>query len=157
MTENNKVYITQEGLDKIKQELDYLINVERKKIAKRIQEAKELGDLSENAEYSSAKEDQAFLEIKIAELENTIKLAEVIDTTHHSKEFVEVGSKVKFKDGQGNIKEYVIVGSCEADPAHGRISNESPIGRAFLGKKKGDLVEFYAPKGMVKFEILDIS
>lgn len=157
MIENNKVYITQEGLDKIKQELDYLINVERKKIAKRIQEAKELGDLSENAEYSSAKEDQAFLEMKIAELENTIKLAEVIDTSNHSKEVVEVGSKVKFKDENGNIKEYVIVGSREADPMQGRISNESPIGRAFLGKKKGDLVEFNAPKGVVKFKILDIS
>ncbi len=157
MIENNKVYITQEGLDKIKQELDYLINVERKKIAKRIQEAKELGDLSENAEYSSAKEDQAFLEMKIAELENTIKLAEVIDTSNHSKEVVEVGSKVKFEDERGNIKEYVIVGSREADPMQGRISNESPIGRAFLGKKKGDLVEFNAPKGIVKFKILDIS
>ncbi len=157
MVENNKIYITQEGLEKIKQELDQLINVERKKIAKRIQEAKELGDLSENAEYSSAKEDQAFLEMKIAELENTIKLAEVIDNSKRSKEVVGVGSKVKFKDEQGNVREYIIVGSREADPIQGRISNESPIGRAFLGKKKGELVEFHAPKGVVKYEITDIN
>ncbi len=157
MAENNKIYITQEGLEKIKQELDQLINVERKKIAKRIQEAKELGDLSENAEYSSAKEDQAFLEMKIAELENTIKLAEVIDNSKRSKETVGVGSKVKFKDEQGNVREYIIVGSREADPTQGRISNESPIGRAFLGKKKGELVEFHAPKGVVRYEITDIN
>jgi transcription elongation factor GreA len=157
MAENNKIYITRDGLEKIKQELEQLINVERKKIARRIQEAKELGDLSENAEYSSAKEDQAFLEMKIAELENTIKLAEVIDTSGQPTGIINVGSRVKFSDENGKVKEYVIVGSREADPSQGRISNESPIGRAFLGKKKGEIVEFNAPKGIVKFKILEIN
>ncbi len=153
----NKIYITQEGLEKIKEELKQLINVERKKIAQRIQEAKELGDLSENAEYSSAKEDQAFMEMKIAELEDTIKNAEIIKNDGNTNGLVQVGSTVKFKDEQGKIKEYTIVGSREADPIKGNISNESPIGRAFLGKKKGEIVEFQAPKGIVKFKILGIK
>lgn len=153
----NKIYITEQGLEKIKKELDTLINVERQNIAQRIQEAKELGDLSENAEYSSAKDDQAFLEMKIAEMENTIKNAEIIDNTHNSNGVVQVGSTVKFKDDNGNNKEYTIVGSHESDPTQGNISNESPIGRAFLGKQKGDIVEFQAPKGIIKFKIIAIK
>jgi len=153
----NKIYITQAGLEKIKQQLEQLVNVERKNIAQRIQEAKELGDLSENAEYSSAKEDQAFMEMKIAELENTIKNAEIIENSGNTNGLVQVGSAVKFKDDQGKTKEYTIVGSQEADPIKGNISNESPIGRAFLGKKKGEIVEFQAPKGIVKFKILGIK
>lgn len=158
MAENNKTYITRSGLQKLKDKFEYLINIERKNIAERIQEAKELGDLSENAEYSAAKDEQAFLEKKIAQLEHTIKNAEVIDGNNHSNSgIIEVGSTVKFKDEQGNKKEYTIVGCHESDPKSNKISNESPVGRAFLGRKKGDTVEFHAPKGFVKYKILSIK
>jgi transcription elongation factor GreA len=156
MTENNKTYITEEGLEKVKKELDNLINVQRKEVAQRIQDAKELGDLSENAEYSAAKEEQAFLEMKIAEIDNIIKNAAIINGNHSSNE-VAVGSTVKFKDSEGDSKEYQIVGCHEANPSQGKISNESPIGRAFIGKKKGETVEFQAPKGLVKFKIQSVG
>ena len=155
--EQNKIYITAAGLKKIKQDLDHLINVERKNIARRIQEAKELGDLSENAEYSSAKEDQAFLEMKISELEETIRNAEIIKPQRNPDGIVQIGSTVKFKDEAGEIKSYTIVGSQEADPASGRISNESPIGRAFLSKRQGETVEFKSPRGKVKYMILAVE
>jgi len=154
--EQNKIYITPEGLKKIKRELEHLINVERKNIAQRIQEAKELGDLSENAEYSSAKEDQAFLEKKISELEETVKNAEIIKTKRNLDGIVQIGSTIKFEDENGKLHLYTIVGSHEADPSHGKISNESPIGRAFLNKRQGETVEFQSPKGMVKFTILEV-
>ncbi|HRY63252.1 MAG TPA: transcription elongation factor GreA [Patescibacteria group bacterium] len=156
-TNNNQIYITKEGLIKLKEELSNLISVERKKIAERIQEAKELGDLSENAEYSAAKEEQSFLEMRIAELDNIIKNASLIDETNHSNHTVNVGSTVSFADESGEHREYQIVGSREADPRAGKISNESPIGRAFLGKKVGETVEFQAPKGLVKFKILSVK
>ena len=146
MENETKHYITKEGLIKLKANLDDLINIERQKIADRIQEAKELGDLSENAEYSAAKEEQAFLEMKIAELDNVIKNAVIIEDNAVCDGVVNVGCRVSFKDDTGNQREYIIVGSHEADPSQGKISNESPIGRAFLGKKVGDLAEFKAPK-----------
>ncbi len=154
---NNQIYITQEGLVKLKKELDNLINVERKKMADRIQEAKELGDLSENAEYSAAKEEQSFLEMRIIELDSIIKNAILIEDDHHSKTIVGVGSSVCFSDEAGQKREYQIVGSQEADPGAGKISNESPIGRSFLGKKVGETVSFQAPKGLVQFKILSIK
>ena len=154
---NNQIYITPEGLIKLKKELDNLVNVERKRMAERIQEAKELGDLSENAEYSAAKEDQSFLEMRIIELDSIIKNAVLIEGNHHSKTIVSVGSSVSFADEAGQTREYQIVGSHEADPSAGKISNESPIGRAFLGKKVGEEVSFQAPKGLVKFKILNIK
>jgi len=141
----------------LKNELNDLINVERKKIAERIQEAKELGDLSENAEYATAKEEQSFLEMRIMEIDSVIKNAVLIDEQSPSKNIVNVGSTVRFEDEAGQMREYQIVGSREADPCAGKISNESPIGRAFLGKKIGETVEFQAPKGAVKFKILDIN
>lgn len=153
----NQTYITTEGLGKLKEEITRLITVERKNIAARIQEAKELGDLSENAEYSAAKDEQAFLEMRIAELENVIKNAVIINGNGLSNNQISVGSTVKFEDGLGNIKEYQLVGCHEANPTMGKISNESPIGRAFLGKKKGETVEFQAPKGIVKYKILSIK
>jgi transcription elongation factor GreA len=153
----NQTYITLDGLEKLKQELAGLIAVERKNIAKRIEEAKELGDLSENAEYAAAKEDQAFLEKRISELENIIKNAVIINNHNHTAGVVSVGSSVAFRDESGNEREYQIVGSHEADPALGKISNESPIGRAFIGKKSGETVEFIAPKGLVKFQILHVK
>lgn len=146
MSDNNQTYITPDGLDKLKEELSNLINVERKNIADRIQEAKELGDLSENAEYSAAKDEQAFLEHRIAELDNIIKNAVVIEENGHSNGVVEVGSTVKFKDESGTAKEYQIVGSHEANPSMGKISNESPIGRAFWVKRKAKQSLFRLPR-----------
>ncbi|NMC51240.1 transcription elongation factor GreA [Candidatus Kuenenbacteria bacterium] len=151
------MYITKEGLVKLKEEYSQLVNMERKKIAERIQEAKELGDLSENAEYAAAKEEQSFLEMKIAELDNIIKNASIIEENNHSTNVVSVGSTITFLDSNGQSREYTIVGSQEANPSLGKISNESPLGRAFLGKKAGDTVEFQAPKGPVSFTIEKIK
>ncbi len=154
MTDNN-TFITQQGLVKLKEELQNLKTNKRKEISERIQEAKELGDLSENAEYVEAKNEQAFIEGRIQEIESIIKQATVIKEDETSSDKVEVGCKIKIKN-EKNIIEYYIVGSNEADPAKGRISNESPIGRAFLGKKIGDTIEIQVPKGMIKYKIIAI-
>ncbi|MFH1900265.1 MAG: transcription elongation factor GreA [Patescibacteria group bacterium] len=154
--DNNQTYLTKEGYKKLKKELEYLINTKRKEVADRIQSAKELGDLSENAEYSDAKDEQAFLEGKIAETTNVLHHADIIENSRVKKEIVEVGCTLEVKDGKGQHKTYKIVGSKEADPSSGLISNESPIGRAFLGGKVNDTVEFQAPKGIIKFEIISI-
>ncbi len=154
--DNYKSYLTPEGYEKVKKEYNTLINQERKNIAKRIEEAKELGDLSENAEYQSAKEDQAFLEKRISELGEIIENAEIIENNHSVDGIIKIGSTVKFKDNKGKVKEYTIVGKQEADPQSGKISNESPIGRAFLGHKEGETIELQAPKGTTIFKILEV-
>ena len=140
-----QTFITQEWLDKLKEELNYLKNTKRKEIAKRIQDAKELGDLSENAEYADAKNEQAFMEGRIQEIESIIRSAKIIqkDTNNIS---IQIGSQILVKD-ESQEKEFTIVGSKEADPVNGLISNESPLGRAFIGRKVGDKVEVDAPKG----------
>ncbi len=147
-------FITQSGLEKLGEELKGLKTVKRREIAQRIQEAKELGDLSENAEYVEAKNDQAFVEGRIAELEATIKNAVIIDEANHTG-LVRVGSTVKIK-GDDGTEQYEIVGSNEADPNNGRISNESPLGQVLVGKKVGDTVEVKAPKGQRHFKIMSI-
>ena len=151
---NQNTFITREGLEKIKQELEELKETKRRDIADRIREAKELGDLSENAEYVDAKNDQAFNEGRILEIESILKNATIIKQSKTAGQ-VEVGSKIKIQD-DNETKEYFIVGSNEADPAKGKISNESPLGQAFLGKKKGDIVEIKVPQGSKKFEIIAI-
>ncbi len=156
MEEEQKNFITQEGLENLKVELKYLKSVKRKEIAERIQEAKELGDLSENAEYTEAKNEQAFVEGHIIELEHTIRNFVVIQDSG-KLDNVSVGSKLKIKTTDNDIQEYYIVGSKEADPNEGKISNESPMGRAFLGKRVGDVVEVKIPKGTTKFKIIKIS
>ena len=148
-------FITKEGLELSKTELQELKTVRRREVAKRIERAKELGDLSENAEYSAAKEEQAFLEGRIAELENIVNNAEVI-THDHPTEEVEVGASVSVKMN-GEERVFMIVGSQEADPVAGRISNESPLGKAFLGKRVGDNVEVTVPKGTLSYTILSIT
>jgi len=153
---DQNTFITAEGLEKLKQELDDLKNVKRREISERIQEAKELGDLSENAEYVEAKNEQAFIEGRVQEIESIIKHATIIKQTKKSSGLVEVGSKIKIQD-EKEIKEYYIVGSSEADPASGKISNESPIGQAFLGKKIGDVIEIAVPQGNKKFKIMAIA
>lgn len=154
MTER-QTFITSEGLEKLTEELKNLKTVKRREIAQRIQEAKELGDLSENAEYVEAKNEQAFVEGRISELEAIVKNAAIIKSEKNS-EMVRVGSQVKVK-ADGKTHSYSIVGSNEADPKNGRISNESPLGQAFLGKRIGDSVEVQVPSGKRIFRILAIT
>ncbi len=154
MDEQN-TFITEAGLGKLKQELDELKGSRRKEIAERIQEAKELGDLSENAEYAEAKNEQGFVEGRILEIESIIRHATIIKQDAKTSDTVTVGSKIKIRDDK-ETKEYFIVGSSEADPSKGRISNESPIGQAFIGKKIGDIIEIKVPQGSKKFKIVAI-
>ena len=147
--------ISQEGYDKLNNELNHLINVKRKEIAERIEKAKELGDLSENAEYTEAKEAQAFNEGRISEISAMLKNLTVVQNGHN-KGVVGMGSSVKVKVN-GNEKSYTIVSFNEADPLAGKISNESPLGRAFIGRKKGDKVRVETPKGELEYEIVEVK
>lgn len=151
----NEQIISQEGYDKLKNELATLIKIKRPEIARRIQTAKDMGDLSENAEYSDAKEAQAFNEGRIAEVDAILKNVTVMDSLD-SREEVSLGSIVTAKI-DGKIKEYTIVSFNEADPLDGKISNESPLGRALLRKKPGDVVLVNTPKGETKYEIIEIK
>lgn len=148
--------ITQEGYNKLKEELDLLSTVKRKEIAERIERAKELGDLSENAEYSEAKDAQALNEGRILELTNILKNVTVVEPVGSSKGKIDMGSQVKVSCN-GKEKDFIIVSFNEADPLSGKISNESPIGMAFLGKKKGDEVVAETPKGEIKYKIIDVK
>ncbi len=151
---NNEVIITKEGYLKLKEELKEREKKTRKEIADRLRSAKELGDLSENDEYKTAKEMQSFNESKILKLKHMILNAKISENTNSS--FISVGSKFRVKTGSSEY-DYDIVGSSEADPSSFKLSNESPIGRAFLGKRKGDIIEFKTPSGsLMKFEILEI-
>ena len=151
-----KKFITIDGLEKLKEELSYLKTSKRQEISKRIQNAKELGDLSENAEYSEAKEQQALNESRIAELEETFKNAETIDDRHSRSNVVQIGSTIKVKNGKIE-RTLTIVGSNEADPSEGKISNESPLAMSFLGHKVGEKIEVETPKGKIEYLVLDIS
>lgn len=149
-------YLTKEGLEKIKKELEELKTVKRKEIIEKIQKAKELGDLSENAEYADAKEQQSFIEGRIVELEDLINKAVVIEENKKSSQIIDLGSTVKVQSQNGE-KEYKIIGSKEADPEKGLISNESPLGKAFLGRKIGEKVIVKTPKGEVEYTILEVK
>lgn len=150
-------FLTRDGLQKLQQELHELKTVKRREISLRIQEAKELGDLSENAEYSEAKNEQSFTEGRIIELESILKNAQIIEeVTMKNSSAVQVGSKVRVKKDDKEVQ-YVIVGSNEADPAAGKISNESPLGAAFLGKKIGDIITIEVPSGNAVIEIVAVS
>jgi len=152
--DDNYTFITKEGLARLEKELAYLKTAKRKEIAERIREAKELGDLSENAEYTEAKEEQAFTEGKIIELEYITKNSQVIKSGKSSST-VKVGSKIKVESDNQEF-EYIIVGSSEADPNNGKISNESPLGKALLNKKSGEVVSIEAPQGKKEFKIITI-
>lgn len=152
--EGNKVF-TQEGLDNLKRELDELKNVRRKEVADRIKSAKEFGDLSENAEYQEAKEQQAYVEGRVIELDNLIKNA-VVAVAGADKNFIGIGSQVEVeKDGQK--MNFTIVGSTEADPVNKKISHESPLGQALINHKVGDEVEVKLPNGVAVYKILVIK
>jgi transcription elongation factor GreA len=153
---NNKpTYISRDGLDKLRAELDEMVNARRPEVAQRIHDAKEHGDLTENAEYEDAKNEQAFVEGRIATLEALIKNATIIDEKT-SKEHVQIGSTVTVQSPDGKEK-FQIVGSAEARPAEGRISNESPVGRALLGHKTGETVVVRVPAGDFSYRIVRIS
>ena len=150
--------LTQEGYDNLEKELERLKTVERYEIAERIKVALGFGDLSENSEYDEAKNAQAQNEIKIAELEEKIKYAKIIDESEVDLETVQVGNIVKLLDVEFEEEvEYTIVGSTEVDLAQNKISNESPLGAALLGKRKKDIVEVQAPVGIIKYKVLKIS
>ena len=152
------VILTPEGYEKLKQEIEYLSNDKRREVADRIRTAREFGDIAENAEYDDAKNEQALLEHRIATLEERLRNARVITKKDVAKDVVSIGSKVKLRDiAARQTVEYRIVGSAEADPAQNKLSNESPVGKAIIGHKKGDVVEVAAPRGALKFKILEIK
>ncbi len=152
-----KVLLTSEGLEKLKAELENLIEVRRGEVLERIQRAKELGDTADNPEYEEAQNEQAFVESRIMELERTIKAAEVVQKEKTKATHIKFGHKVTVETEAGEKRKYTIVGSPESDPLEGKISNESPVGKALLGKKVGDEIEVNAPKGLVKLKVLTIS
>ena len=142
------VILTPEGLEKLKEEIEHLSTEKRREVAARIKEAREFGDISENSEYDDAKNEQAMLEARIASLEEKLRSASVIDASELDSNVVRVGSLVSVKDeGSGKSLKYTIVGSTEANPSENRLSNESPVGKGLLGRKKGDTVKVQLPNG----------
>lgn len=155
---NEKVhYLTEEGAERLREELDELKSSGRTKLAKRLRDAIQMGDLSENADYHKAKEDQAFLEGKIQEIQHLLQVSIIIDNKTAKREVVDVGASVTIQEIDSDPETYMVVGAKEADPRNGRISNESPIGRALLGRKIGDNVIAHTPGGQINFKILDIE
>ncbi len=153
-----EVILTLEGYEKLKDEIEHLSSDKRREVAERIRVAREFGDISENAEYDDAKNEQAMLEHKIALLEERLVSARVIDAGDVDTSVVSIGATVRLKDMDANeTVEYQIVGSAEANPSEQKLSNESPVGRAIIGHKKGEVVEVAAPRGSLKFKILDIK
>jgi len=152
------VILTPEGYEKLKQEIEHLSTVKRREVADRIRVAREFGDIAENAEYDDAKNEQALLEHRIATLEERLRNARVLNKKDVAKDVVSVGSKVRLRDIVARqTVEYRIVGSAEANPAESKLSNESPVGKAIIGRKKGETVDVAAPRGSLKFKILEIK
>ena len=152
---NHQTMLTKEGLDELKAEYAELTKVKRLVAVKRLSDARDLGDLSENSEYAAAKQDLAFMDGRIAELEEIIHSAKVI--TNHGKSKVDLGCKVTVHVNGGKRDVYTVVGEWEADPSNKKISHESPLGKALLGKKVGDGVEVEAPAGKIHYKILQIE
>lgn len=151
--------ITKEGLEKLKEELNYLKEIKRKEVAERLKEAISYGDLSENSEYEEAKNEQAFVEGRILELEEKIKYAKIIDEKAHKGVSVQLGSRVFIQNLSGKSKEpeeFTIVGSTEADPINHKISNVSPVGKALLDHRSSDIVKVAAPAGIIEYKILKV-
>ena len=154
-----EVILTSEGYKKLQQEIDHLRGDKRREVAERIRVAREFGDIAENAEYDDAKNEQAMLEHKIAQLEEQLRAARVIDSSEVSRDTVSLGSQVTVEHEGGKKATYMIVGSAEADPLSvpARISNESPVGRALLGRKKGEKIDVAVPQGTLKLKVAAIS
>lgn len=156
MAEMQKTLITKEGLEKMQKELEDLRTTKRAEVTQRLKEAIAMGDLSENSEYDEAKNAQAFLEGRIVQLEQQIRTAQII--VKGKKNRIDVGSTVTIEDMEEYVKETVtIVGSAESNPFEGRISNESPVGRALVGAKAGDIVEADAPNSVIKYKVISID
>ena len=153
-----EVILTPEGLSKLKEEIEYLSTTKRREVAERIKHAREFGDIAENSEYDDAKNEQAMVEHRIALLEERLANSRVIEADEISLDVVSVGTKVRLRDLDAKeTVEYTIVGSAEANPAEHKLSNESPVGKAILGRKKGETVEVTVPRGSLKIKIMDIK
>lgn len=153
-----ETFLTQEGLKTLEEKLEHLRTVRRNEVAERIKEARSFGDISENSEYEDAKNEQAFIEGEIAEIEKMLRSAKIIDHGDLDDKTVSIGSIVKVNDLEfDDEEEYTIVGSAEADPSANKISNQSPVGNALLGHQIGDIVEVQVPAGVIKFKILGIK
>ncbi|AZR74675.1 transcription elongation factor GreA [Anoxybacter fermentans] len=152
-----EIILTREGFKKLEEELNHLKNVRRREVAKRIKHAREFGDISENSEYDEAKNEQAFVEGRIREIEHLLRKARIAEEESEA-DVVSVGKTVTLKDLDNNEEiTYSIVGSVESDPLNYKISNESPLGKAIIGKKVGDIVEFDAPIGRVRYRIMALK
>jgi transcription elongation factor GreA len=152
-----EVLLTPEGFEKLKEEIQHLTTHKRREVAERIKQAREFGDITENSEYDDAKNEQAMLEQRIAQLEERLASARVIAAEDIPSGVVAVGTRVRLRDIDANETiEYVIVGSAEANPAERKLSNESPVGKAIIGRKKGETVEVAAPRGSLKYKIMDV-
>ena len=151
------IYLSGEGLEKMKSELDHLRTVRRHDVAEQIQQSRERGGIVSNAEYEEAKNELAFIEGRILTLDNLVNNAVIINETHGDRDTVEVGATVAVKDQNGKSFEYTITGSTEADPSKGKISNVSPIGKCLLGKRVGEVTEVNVPSGKIRLEILSIG
>lgn len=155
---DREIILTPEGFQRLKEEIEYLSSVKRDEVAERISAARDFGDISENSEYDDAKNEQAMLEARIYALEDRLRGAIVIDSDSISTEKVGVGTKVTLQDMQhGDIVQYAIVGSAEADPTAHKLSNESPVGNAIMGHKPGDKITVSVPQGSKKFKVLAIE
>lgn len=155
---NKEIVVTTEGLKALEKELEELKTVKRKECAEKIKEARSFGDLSENSEYDEAKNEQGFVESRIAELEKMLKNIRVLDENDLPHDVVSLGSHVEVEDEDGETENYDIVGSTEADPMEGRISDESPVGAALLGKRAGDVADIELPNGtMIQYKVLSVK
>lgn len=153
-----EVILTQDGLRKLEEELEHLKSVKRREVAERIKIAIGYGDISENSEYEDAKNEQAFIEGRVITLEKMLRNARIINDDEIDTEVVSIGSKVVLEDLEfGDKMEYTIVGTAESDPSQNKISNESPVGKAILGKKKGSVVDVNVPAGIIQYKIVDIK
>ncbi len=153
-----EVILTAEGLIKLEDELEHLKSVKRREIAERIKVAIGYGDISENSEYEDAKNEQAFIEGKVITLEKMLRNAKIINSDDIDTDVVSIGSKVNVKDMEfGDTVQYTIVGTAESNPSENKISNESPVGKAILGKKKGSVVDVSVPAGVIQYKIIDIK
>ena len=154
---SNPSYVTADGLERMKEELDQLRTVRRAEVAELIQRAKELGDITDSAQYDAAKDEQAFLEGRIRHLEDTVNRAVVIEDERGEDGAVRIGSSVTVKDDEGVEETWVIVGRAEADAARGRISNESPVGRSLIGRHGGEAVDVETPIGVMRYSVVSVN
>ncbi|HHV93621.1 MAG TPA: transcription elongation factor GreA [Firmicutes bacterium] len=153
-----EVLLTKEGLSRLESELEHLKTVKRREVADRIKQALAFGDISENSEYDDAKNEQAFIESRIAKLEKMLRNARLISEEDIQSGVVGLGSRVKLRDLEYNDEfEYMIVSSAEADPGEAKISDESPVGKALMGKKPGDIIEVEVPAGVVRYQIIAVN